>query len=54
MKVSFLKHAQFELDDSVEWYNNQFPGLGKEFLDEIIVTVAVAHLHREPGYWYNR
>jgi len=35
MKVRFLALAQSELDDAVEWYNEQATGLGLEFLDEL-------------------
>ena len=35
MKVRFLTLAQQELDDAVDWYNEQADGLGKEFLDEL-------------------
>jgi plasmid stabilization system protein ParE len=33
MKVVFLPAAQQELDDAVEWYNEQTQGLGIKFLD---------------------
>ncbi|MBN1662219.1 MAG: type II toxin-antitoxin system RelE/ParE family toxin [Deltaproteobacteria bacterium] len=35
MKVRFLTLAQQELDDAVNWYNEQVDGLGQEFLDEL-------------------
>jgi plasmid stabilization system protein ParE len=35
MKVRFLTLAQQELDDAVDWYNEQVDGLGQEFLDEL-------------------
>jgi plasmid stabilization system protein ParE len=35
VKVRFLTPAQRELDDAVGWYNDQVPGLGLEFLDEL-------------------
>lgn len=35
MKVRFLKPAQFEVDDTVAWYNSQSRGLGIQFLDDI-------------------
>lgn len=95
MKIRFLSYAQHELDDAVEWYNEQLNGLGQQFLDEIdrairlinafpdsseamgdglrrcivnrfpyciiygidkqvVIIIAVAHLHREPGYWIGR
>ena len=86
-----------ELDEAYEYYEEQLPGLGAEFLSEILSTfsrmkvnpeswspfsektrrcltkrfpygvvyqirekenkiliIAIAHLHREPGYWENR
>jgi len=35
MKVLFLDSAQSELDDAVEWYNEQAKGLGLKFLDDM-------------------
>lgn len=35
MKVRLLAAARQELDDAVAWYDEQAPGLGREFLDEI-------------------
>lgn len=35
MNVRFLKVAQMELDEAVEWYNHKAPGLGMRFLDEV-------------------
>jgi plasmid stabilization system protein ParE len=35
MEVRFLTVAQQELDDTVNWYNQQIDGLGQEFLDEL-------------------
>lgn len=95
MKIRFLSVAQQELDEAVEYYNHEVPGLGKDFVTEIraalerirhfpngwhrlsenirrcrlrrfpygliyatldqeIVIVAVAHLHRRPDYWRKR
>jgi hypothetical protein len=39
MKVLFLKPAQFEVDDTVAWYNTQSHGLGMQFLDDIDRTI---------------
>ena len=34
---------------------NRFPwGVIYEILESEILVVAVAHLHRDPGYWQNR
>jgi plasmid stabilization system protein ParE len=95
MDIRFLDVAQEEFDEAVEYYNAQSPGLGDEFLLEVLSTlervrqfphawhpytensrrcqtrrfpygvayqileseilvVAVAHLHRRPGYWFDR
>ena len=39
MNVRFLKIAQFELDDTVEYYNTESHGLGYEFLREVFAAV---------------
>ncbi|MGD1002619.1 MAG: type II toxin-antitoxin system RelE/ParE family toxin [Candidatus Brocadiia bacterium] len=95
MDIRFLTTAQRELDDAIEYYSAESPGLGERFLLEIlntldlirqypaawpsytdntrrcqtrrfpygvvyqvldseILVVAVAHLHRAPGYWTDR
>lgn len=95
MKIKFLEIAQIELDDAVNYFNYEVPGLGNVFLAEVIsvldrigdfpeawhpcskrtrrcqtrifsygiiyqireneiLVVAVANLHRKPGYWKNR
>ncbi len=95
MNVRLLAPAQAELDEAVEWYNLQSPGLGEVFLAELIraasrierhpeawpvisgairrcrllrfpyalmyvqdghdiLVLALANLHRKPGYWRDR
>lgn len=95
MEIRFLEIAQRELDEAIEYYNAESPGVGEQFLLEVLSTlerirqyptawhpytqntrrcqtrrfpygvvdqileaeiliVAVAHLHREPGYWQKR
>lgn len=95
MNVNLLPAAQLELDEAVQWYEAQSPGLGERFLVEAvhafgliqqfpaawhplsantrrcrlkrfpygviyaiennnILVIALAHLHREPGYWSER
>jgi hypothetical protein len=36
MKIRFLEVAQVELDDAIEYYNYEAPGLGNEFLAEVL------------------
>src|SRR5664280_264014 len=45
MKIHFLTIAQQELNDAVDWYNEQADGLGNEFLDELdrAIRRAVAY-----------
>ena len=95
--VEFHSQASAELNDAVDYYNQQKPDLGRRFAAEVrsavqriqdhpqawtlvaepdglrrcqthrfpygliyqlqpgrIVIVAVAHLHRRPGYWRSR
>jgi plasmid stabilization system protein ParE len=95
MNFSLLPAAQIELDEAVQWYEAQVPGLGERFLIEAthafslirqfpsawhplsantrrcrlkrfpyaviyaiessdILVIALAHLHRRPGYWSER
>ncbi len=35
MRIRFLEIAQIELDDAVEYYNYEVPGLGDAFLTEV-------------------
>ncbi len=44
MKIRFLDIAQSELDDAIEYYDYESPGLGDEFLTEILSTLnRIAH-----------
>ena len=36
MQIRFLEIAQIELDDAIEYYNYEVPGLGDAFLTEIL------------------
>lgn len=47
MKVQFLSPAQQELDDAFQWYEDQMPGLGQEYLTEI--DEAVHRITTWPG-----
>ena len=39
MKIIFLEEAQIELDEAIEYYNTELPGLGADFLNEILNTL---------------
>ena len=39
MKINFLEIAQIELEDAIEYYNYELPGLGKAFLTEVLNTL---------------
>ncbi len=45
MKVLFLATAQSELDDAVEWYNEQAEGLGLKFLDDLDRAIRRSSLY---------
>lgn len=39
MRIRFLEIAEIELDEAVRFYNHELPGLGDEFLTEIMQTL---------------
>ena len=36
MKIKFLEEAKFELDEAIEYYESESPGLGNQFLQEVL------------------
>ncbi len=50
MKIEFLDKAQSELDESIEYYNNEVEGLGGEFLQEVLN--AIERIARFPTAWH--
>ena len=36
MKIKFLEEAKFELDQTIEYYESEASGLGKQFLQEVL------------------
>jgi len=40
MRISFLEIAQIELDQAIEYYNNESRGLGDEFLAEVLNAIG--------------
>jgi toxin ParE2 len=50
MRIRFLEIAQIELDEAIEYYNHETPGLGKEFLAAVLS--ALARIGRFPEAWH--
>ena len=50
MKIRFLRVAQQELDEAVEYYNQEVPGLGKAFVGEI--QAALERIRHFPHGWH--
>jgi hypothetical protein len=53
MRLRFLSPAETELAEAVAYYEKQVPGLGSNFLDEIVIA-SVMHLRRHPDHWKKR
>jgi len=49
MQVRLLEIAQIELDDSIEYYNTEYAGLGDEFLVEVLF--ALDRIKNFPQAW---
>lgn len=41
MNLRFLEPAQAELDEAIQWYANQAPGLGDAFLIEVLAALKL-------------
>ena len=50
MKINFLEIAQMELDDAIEYYNYESPGLGDNFLIEVLN--ALDRIGEFPEAWH--
>ena len=50
MKIRFLEIAQLELDDAIEYYNNEAAGLGDVFLTEVLK--ALDRIGEFPEAWH--
>ena len=46
LQLSFRPEAKFEFFEAIIWYENQIPGLGKEFAQE--VTQALERAQTQP------
>jgi len=49
MRIRFLEIAQIELDDAIEYYNYEVPGLGEAFLKEVLNTLD--RIGKYPEAW---
>jgi plasmid stabilization system protein ParE len=49
MSVRLLPAAQTELDEAIDWYTQQAPGLGDSFLVEFLRTIQL--IERHPQGW---
>ena len=50
MSVRLLPAAQAELDEAIQWYAQQAPGLGDSFLVEFLRTIQL--IARHPLGWH--
>ena len=50
MKINFLEIAQIELDEAIEYYNDESPGLGGKFLSEVLN--ALDRIGEFPNAWH--
>jgi plasmid stabilization system protein ParE len=50
MRIRFLEIAEIELDEAVRFYSHELPGLGDEFLTEIMQTLD--RIARFPEAWH--
>jgi hypothetical protein len=48
--VRFLQIAEIELDEAMQWYESQAPGLGEAFLIEVLSAVHRISLY--PEAWH--
>ena len=50
MRIRFLDIAQIELDQAIEYYNYESPGLGDEFLTEVLKVID--RIGKMPEAWH--
>ncbi len=50
MRIRFLEIAQIELDEAIEYYNREAPGLGEVFQTEVLK--ALDRIGKFPEAWY--
>jgi len=47
LKITFLSPAERELDEAVDYYEAQKPGLGNEFLEKVRAAVELIECYPE-------
>jgi len=50
MKITFLKTAQYELDETIEYYDHESPGLGGAFLAQVLKALKM--IDEFPEAWH--
>jgi toxin ParE2 len=50
MRIRFLKIAEIELDEAVQYYNYEAPGLGDNFLQEVLKSLDM--IAKFPQSWH--
>lgn len=50
MEIRFLEVAQLEVDEAVDYYNTESPGLGEDFLVEVLR--AIERIETFPDAWH--
>lgn len=50
MKIQLLEAAKVELDEAIDYYNHEAPGLGEEFLIEILNVFG--RIDKYPEAWH--
>jgi hypothetical protein len=49
MNVSFIEPAYLELRDAIDYYNQELPGLGNKFYQELLTTINL--INKFPQAW---
>jgi len=50
MKIQLLEAAKVELDEAIDYYNHEAPGLGEDFLIEILNVLG--RIDKYPEAWH--
>ena len=50
MKIRFLDIAQIELNEAIKYFENESPGLGEDFLKEVLKSLD--RVGRHPQAWH--